>query len=105
MWPRLVLLQLFIVIFSASVTCAVVCPEQAIDPDRHQDRECTECISTHFVAGDKISDELIGFDISGVQNPVLLVVPPFPIAEGFLLSLSDTNGHPSPQSTITVFRI
>jgi hypothetical protein len=104
MWSRFAFTALFSVIFIVSVTCAVVCPEQALD-NQHQDRECTECISTHFVAGDKTSNEPAGLDVLGPQNPVLSPTPSVPLVLGFLTDLSDTSRHLSPQSTITIFRI
>jgi hypothetical protein len=55
------LVLFFIIIFAAGVMCSVVCPERDILPHNKQQERgpCTDCTSTDFIAGAKISNELI----------------------------------------------
>src|SRR5207249_909637 len=49
----------FIVVFSAGVVCSVICPERPIVPDKGQQEKgpCTDCTSTDFTSGAKVSIE------------------------------------------------
>ena len=51
---RLLAVLSFICIFTVGVICAMACPEEPIVLDQPgPGHECTECISTHFLAGDR----------------------------------------------------
>src|SRR5438093_3294865 len=60
---RLVLLP-FVVVFSAGVVCSVICPERPIVPDNdHQEKgPCTDCTSSDFTSGAKVSIEKASLD-------------------------------------------
>jgi len=48
-----------IIVFAAGVICSVICPERPIVPAKsHQENSpCTDCTSTDFIGGAKISLE------------------------------------------------
>src|SRR2546428_3012246 len=58
-WCERLVLLAFIVVFSAGVVCSVICPERPIVPDKdHQEKgPCTDCTSTDFTSGAKVSIE------------------------------------------------
>jgi hypothetical protein len=58
-------MALVVAVFAVAVTCSVICPEQAVPLAKHQyDSVCTDCTSTDFIGGAKISDEPIVLDAS-----------------------------------------
>jgi hypothetical protein len=91
------LLLCFVLIFVAGVMCSVVCPERDIIPHENHDERgpCTECTSTDFVAGAKISTEsirhqaTIGFEID-------LFITLAPINDSVLVSTGDECAPASP---------
>ena len=58
-WCERFVLLAFIVVFSAGVVCSVICPERPIVPDKGQQEKgpCTDCTSTDFTSGAKVSIE------------------------------------------------
>ena len=56
---------IFMFVVAASVMCAVVCLEEALDSLQHGGGGCTQCISTDFWASTK------AFDIRTMHHPVL----------------------------------
>ena len=92
-----------ILVFAAGVICSVVCPEriEALAANDPKDGYCSECISTDFVGGSKVSDELISLAATTAIEIELLVpswtwpptetpgVTPIPVSPGkpiFLLN-------------------
>jgi hypothetical protein len=74
-WCR-VSLSVFMLVFAAGVTCAVVCPEQTIDP-RHDESTCTKCISMHFFGeGKHLGDTLAIVLVIGADLPLMSVRGP-----------------------------
>ena len=76
MVPGRLLWTLLILVFAAGVMCSVVCPEriEALAANDPKDGYCSECISTDFVGGSKISDELISLAAT-TTIPIELRVP------------------------------
>src|SRR2546427_156445 len=66
---RLVLLG-FIVVFAGGVTCSVICPERPIVPAKnHQENgPCTDCTSTDFIGGAKVSVEKVSLNVAAVLD-------------------------------------
>src|SRR5437879_2894351 len=68
-WVPFLLLG-FTLIFAAGVTCSVICPERPIVPAKtHQeDGPCTDCTSTDFVGGAKVSVERVPLNVTTVLD-------------------------------------
>jgi hypothetical protein len=97
--------MLFAFVFSAGVTCAVVCPEETIDPHlRDEGGECTQCISTHFMASAKTSDEQLTDDSMALKQelPIILATAH---AENIAMVSKVVLSSPYPQVASTVSRI
>src|SRR2546422_10231374 len=62
-FARLLLLG-FIVVFASGVICSLLCPERPIVPAKNhqEDGPCTDCTSTDFIAGAKISVEKVSLN-------------------------------------------
>jgi hypothetical protein len=82
------LLLCFIVIFAAGVICSVVCPERDIVPHNPQERgPCTDCTSTDFVAGAKVSNELIAHHATaGLEMDAFVTSPQISFLSGVVLT-------------------
>jgi hypothetical protein len=61
----------FLIVFAAGVTCSVICPERPILPAKNhqEDGPCTDCTSTDFIAGAKISCEKISLNATVSPQP------------------------------------
>ena|SRR2546422_5927969 len=69
-------MALIIVVFAIAVTCSVVCPEQTVALANHRhDGVCTDCISTDFIGGAKVSDEPVLLDAPATVAVDLTAVP------------------------------
>jgi hypothetical protein len=66
---------IFLFIFAASVSCAVVCLDEALDSMEHGGGGCTQCISTDFWASSKASDVGTMPDVPANPATVLTVTP------------------------------
>ncbi len=73
-----------IIVFAAGVICSVICPERPIVPAKsHQENSpCTDCTSTDFIGGAKISlekgdattDLALGLSVGCSWRPVSLLL-------------------------------
>jgi len=99
------LVVILILAFSATVTCAAVCGQQAGEGKKHEDgSRCDECVSTAFVSATKVVDEglvpiTLGEFRDGCSVSVLYVQPLVP---QFQLTSGSPPSVASPSDTLRI---